>query len=178
MCLLDDSVVHVTIFVHILGLVHILGYVYAGLKYCPRVIYRLLRVSPPRASLPSCIVIGLHPSRYRPESPSVLPRFSIARVVTAVLRLSVFVELSVSLSFRSALAPFRYRLSPVHALLVQVKLTPSPSLFLWSFALKLPRLASNPCITTCMDRSPFLWSFSSKLPLYHDATNPTTVDIQ
>ena len=99
-CLLDDSVVHVTIFVHILGLVHILGYVYAGMKYCPRVIYRLLRVSPPRASLPSCIVIGLHPSRYRPESPSVLPRFSIARVITAILHLSVSVELSISLSSR------------------------------------------------------------------------------
>jgi len=37
---------------------------------------------------------------------------------------------------RPLLAPFRYRLSPVHALLIQVKLTPSP--FVWSFSLKLP----------------------------------------
>jgi len=37
---------------------------------------------------------------------------------------------------RFALAPFRYRLSPARALLVQVKLTPSP--FVWSFSLKLP----------------------------------------
>jgi len=37
---------------------------------------------------------------------------------------------------RPLLAPSRYRLSPVHALLIQVKLTPSP--FVWSFSLKLP----------------------------------------
>jgi len=50
--------------------------------------------------------------------------------------LSVPVKLSSNSSLRRPRPVFR--LSPVHAFLVQVKLTLSPSPFVWSFSLKLP----------------------------------------